>query len=213
MTHACDFPGCPRPYHSHGLCSAHADQRRRGTTLKPVRGADPKPCSFPGCDRTHFGHGLCKTHMAQKDRGQPLTPIRPTAARGGQESCSAPCGCDRKADAKGLCKAHYQQRRAGKDLVPIGARKQRGERSPRRPYVPRIRTPRPTSNLPAGWAKPLPQPKPYRGSDKSAAKDVGPIRELADDEIARARHTVELMTWALGIPASEALEALGLVAA
>lgn len=41
----CEFKECGRPHNSHGLCRNHADQRRRGSALRPIRAISPKSVS------------------------------------------------------------------------------------------------------------------------------------------------------------------------
>lgn len=213
-TTTCSFLDCGRPHHSHGLCSPHADQSRRGIELRPIRGESPKPCSFDGCDRPHYGRSVCKSHLAQLERGAPLTALRAVSRKGGQAQCSFD-GCDRISNARSLCKAHYQQWSVGKELAPIRDRvaptagpKVRKPRADKGQPKPRAK-----SKMPKGWDHVTKITHKYTGADKTATRDaIGSIRPLRQDEIVAARHVVELM--ARVVPASTAhyLAALGLTA-
>ena len=189
---ACTFPGCDMPLKGHGLCSAHYAQQRRGVTLHPRREqtggrpAEHKICTIDGCGAPRKSNGYCGAHYSQWYRGQhvrPITERKPRAPKPPKLNRPKVCtfeGCTGKHSAKGLCKAHWMQQRTGRPLFPIGQRPKRAGATPR----PKL-TPKPTkvSNLPAGWDRPLPKPRAYSGSDKSAPKDIGPTRKLTPEEV------------------------------
>lgn len=59
----CSFPDCGGKVDSHGLCSAHATQLRKGQELKPLRvlwhGAS---CTVDGCEKSIVARGYCGKH-------------------------------------------------------------------------------------------------------------------------------------------------------
>lgn len=185
----CTFDGCDRPHFAKGYCRGHYSQQYKGKPLEPLGQRYARPiqvCTFDGCDhRRQSTTGLCEAHARQLKRGGELRPL-------GSYRIPRPCGfdgCDRQLACNGLCRAHDAQRRKGRPLTELGTY--------RRPK--KIRAPRPgrklrvVSTMPAGWDRPLPKPPAYRGSDKSAPKDVGPARPLTAEEVRAMRRVLQLM--------------------
>lgn len=109
---ACSFDGCESTERTRGLCSGHAEQRRRGKALCPLRERyrHPRPCSMDGCESTVVARGLCIQHY-REDRGRRLGP------------CSFD-GCERNAvsASRGLCGGHARQASKGRELRPLISR-------------------------------------------------------------------------------------------
>lgn len=78
----CQFPGCEKRVKYRALCAGHAEQRRQGKVLKPLREKRPNrlpppPCTFDGCEKPSHAHHLCEGHYDQKRRGRTLAPLQP----------------------------------------------------------------------------------------------------------------------------------------
>jgi hypothetical protein len=59
----CYFKKCEKPAHAHGLCAAHAQQIRRGQTLRPLRDFTLYPEKFCSkCEKPFYAKGFCKEH-------------------------------------------------------------------------------------------------------------------------------------------------------
>lgn len=66
----CSVDGCEKPIKHSGLCSMHAERKRRTGDpgeARPRRrphGAAPEPCRLDGCSKPAIGysHGLCQMH-------------------------------------------------------------------------------------------------------------------------------------------------------
>ena len=64
---SCSFDGCVRFVKTHGLCSAHYQQKRAGKELKPLKVAVPHAlCRFQECGLPALYRGLCNTHNLQR---------------------------------------------------------------------------------------------------------------------------------------------------
>lgn len=81
----CSGPGvdgeqCARVTKTRELCSGHAEQRRLGRELAPLKpkakDGEWRTCTFPGCRKRDRSRGLCWGHAEQRDRGQELRPLR-----------------------------------------------------------------------------------------------------------------------------------------
>jgi hypothetical protein len=200
----CTFDGCDKHLKGHGLCTAHFAQQRRGVTLHPLRAqiggrpAEHLLCTFDGCTGPRKSGGWCGAHYSQQHRGQEMRPIgerKPAAPKPPKLNRPAICtfeGCTKKHSAKGLCKAHWMQQRTGREMRPIGEYRQnhRVVTGARPKLTPK---PRKVSDLPANWAKPLPKPRKYSGSDKSQVKGLGTVIPLTADEIRAMRHIIQLL--------------------
>lgn len=204
VTDTCDYPGCPRPTLAKGWCKAHYNQNRTGRPLHPVGQRPPRPtCTIDGCNRPHKAKGLCLTHYDQHRAGKQPGDIRPKAPG---RSCTID-GCNRPHEAKGLCKRHYNQARTGTpapgqptctiDGCPDGVkagglcnrhyceqRRRATGTQPRTNPQPKIKNPprqaqTPPSNLPKGWNRPAPKPRPTPiAADHT---DIGPIPPIAPE--------------------------------
>lgn len=116
----CAFDGCGRSVSYSGLCGAHAEQRRTGKVLAPLRGdCNRGPCDFDGCGRASKVVGLCRGHYKQRRQGKPLTAITVPTVRG--VVCQFE-ECERGVAARGLCSGHYDQLRRGAPLTVIAPR-------------------------------------------------------------------------------------------
>jgi hypothetical protein len=77
---ACAFNGCPKKAKTGGLCSGHAEQKRLGRALTPLKSRpDYKNgvrCAFEVCTKYARSHGLCWGHAEQRSRGLPLTVLK-----------------------------------------------------------------------------------------------------------------------------------------
>ena len=74
----CTFPGCGGKHDSHGYCSAHALQLRKGQQLKPLRPSWKRaPCTAtPGCGEPIVARGYCSKHwQAWRKHGDPLVDL------------------------------------------------------------------------------------------------------------------------------------------
>lgn len=77
---SCTFEGCERFNFAHGLCQAHAAQKRRGVELRPVR--PPRPTTDEGLRWC----GRCKQFVDENEfgwdrtRDQPARTCRPCKA-------------------------------------------------------------------------------------------------------------------------------------
>jgi len=74
----CTIPDCGKRQHHGGLCSMHAERKRKhGDPLKGsfvARGT----CSLVGCDKPHYGNGFCRAHWKRAQRyGNPLAGSTP----------------------------------------------------------------------------------------------------------------------------------------
>lgn len=171
-------------------------------------------CATPDCDKPIKSKGLCATcYNRQWRAANPGTRAR---LRHDDKECGQPA-CGRPYYAADLCAGHYMQRRRGYELVPIGTMQRGNPVGYVRPFQ-KDRSdkgqpkPRAVSNLPAGWERTTPQPT-GKGSDRTSMRlEIGRVQPLDECELVRARHTVSLMSAALGIPVRSMLEACGLVA-
>lgn len=96
----CTFDGCNRPQESMGHCSAHAQQRRKGTDLKPLRSA---PIKAKFRDGTRIC-AYCETALPSPPRGSLCARCRPGCV---VSDCSLPSAVG------SYCRAHYRQARSG----------------------------------------------------------------------------------------------------
>lgn len=76
----CSFVGCNQIAESKiasvPLCPSHANQKRRGQTVRELRKIGVyKICQVPGCERKHFARGLCNNHSVRMNTYS-LTPER-----------------------------------------------------------------------------------------------------------------------------------------
>lgn len=200
----CTFPGCVKPLKGRGYCVAHYAQERRGVTLHPLQAqtggvaAQHLLCTFPGCTGPRKSQGYCGAHYSQWRRGVELRPIgqrEPRAPRKPKLNRPAICtfeGCSQKHSALGLCKAHWVQQRTGNGMRPIGEWRQKHAAgvTPRPKLTPK---PRKVSDMPANWDKPLPLPRKYGGSDKSAVKGLGTVIPMTSEEVRAMRRILQLL--------------------
>lgn len=81
-TDLCAFQGCQKPVRSSGglLCSGHAEQRRLGKTLRPLRAKakvrESRKCGYPECVFVARSRGLCWGHLEQQSKGQDLRTLK-----------------------------------------------------------------------------------------------------------------------------------------
>lgn len=116
----CAFDGCGRSVSYNGLCGAHAEQRRTGKVLVPLRGdCNRGACDFDSCVRAARVAGLCRGHYKQRRQGKPLVALLVPVPRG---SVCQFDECGRTVEARGLCGGHYGQLRRGAPLTEISAR-------------------------------------------------------------------------------------------
>jgi hypothetical protein len=99
----CSFEGCMRPVNSHGLCTSHDAQRRKGRELRPIRlkQAVAAPCAVDGCgvrsSAASSGEPLCSKHYQRfTKRGTTDTPPKFRVVRVGRSAIAdAVAGRDR----------------------------------------------------------------------------------------------------------------------
>ena len=103
----CAFEGCSKRAKTGGLCSGHAEQKRKGRELQPLKHMPGYKngirCAFEGCTKYARSNGLCWGHAEQKSRGLPLTALRPRRPtniharrdKHGRKHCA---GCDQWLD-------------------------------------------------------------------------------------------------------------------
>lgn len=76
----CAFQGCSKGAKTGGLCSGHAEQKRKGRELKPLKQMPGYKngirCAFEVCTKYARTNGFCWGHAEQKSRGLPLTVLR-----------------------------------------------------------------------------------------------------------------------------------------
>lgn len=82
----CTFEDCNRKHQARGLCKAHWQQMRRGTSLLPVRAISPKGsqvgiCSVDGCDNPKKSIDLCNHHGTLARQGKPLVAFKKRTGR------------------------------------------------------------------------------------------------------------------------------------
>jgi hypothetical protein len=101
-----------------GVCQAHANQRKKGQPLRPLRPfyGMQGPCRFDGCSKPRAAGGFCAGHAAQYYGGRPLAPLfKPKVG------CDFP-GCKRRHFALGYCQGHWRQLREKRPLSPLRQR-------------------------------------------------------------------------------------------
>lgn len=76
----CAFEVCSKKAKTGGLCSGHAEQKRLGRELKPLKHMpgykNGVRCAFEICTKYARSNGFCWGHAEQKQRGLPLTALR-----------------------------------------------------------------------------------------------------------------------------------------
>lgn len=72
----CGIEGCDRKHYGRGMCKAHWNRARRGSSLTTPIGVRPprsvEECSVAVCDRPVRTRGLCSAHYMRKLRGTEL---------------------------------------------------------------------------------------------------------------------------------------------
>ena len=98
-----------------GLCQAHANQRKKGQPLRPLRPVygTKGPCRFEDCSKPRAAGGYCAGHAAQYYGGRPLAPLfKPKV------DCDFP-ECRNRHFALGYCQGHWRQLRLKRPLTPL----------------------------------------------------------------------------------------------
>jgi hypothetical protein len=114
--------GCDKVAVNRGLCQGHAQQRKKGQSLRPLRTqySTKGPCRFEGCPKPRSAGGYCAGHAKQYYTGRSIKPLFHP-----KRDCDFP-GCRNRHYALGYCQGHRLQLLEQRPLAPL--RQKRGWR-------------------------------------------------------------------------------------